>query len=87
MFARCGALFIQLCIMLRRALDHLGRADRVIAVSRFTTLRDAEDWASADVADTVRKVAATAINVRSNPPRLFQLSRIVTPPWAKLSRH
>jgi hypothetical protein len=29
-------------------------------------------WASAEVADTVRKVAATAIRTRSNPPRLFE---------------
>src|SRR5262249_13887496 len=35
--------------------------------------------AIAEVADTVRKVAATAIRTRSNPPRLFRQSRIVAP--------
>src|SRR4029077_786169 len=40
-----------------------------------------------EVAVTVRKVAATAISTRSNPARLFEQSRIVTPPWAKLPRH
>ena len=46
------------------------------------------DWAaSAEVADTVRKVAATAISTRSNPARFVEQSRIVTPPWAKLPRH
>jgi nucleoside-diphosphate-sugar epimerase len=35
-----GKLGLHLCIMLRTALDQLGRTDRVIAVSRFTTLRD-----------------------------------------------
>jgi hypothetical protein len=42
--------------------------------------------ANADVADTVRKVAATAISTRSNPPRLFFESRIVTPLWVKPPR-
>ena len=40
-------------------------------------------WAMAEVADTVRKVAATAIRTRSNPRPVFKLrlfkSRIVTP--------
>ena len=43
--------------------------------------------ARAEVADTARKVAATAIRTRSNPARLVEQSRIVTPPWAKLPRH
>jgi hypothetical protein len=37
--------------------------------------------AIADVADTARKLAATAISTRSNPPRLFRQSRIITPLW------
>ncbi|WP_449376864.1 pentapeptide repeat-containing protein [Bradyrhizobium sp. UFLA05-112] len=37
-------------------------------------------WASAEVADTVRKVAATVISTRSKPARLFKQSRIVTHP-------
>jgi len=57
------------------------------SIASSAALRGAEDWASAEVADTVRKVAATAISTRSNPARPIELSRIVTPPWAKLSRH
>jgi nucleoside-diphosphate-sugar epimerase len=34
-----GKMGLHLCIMLRRALERLGRADRVIAVSRFGNLR------------------------------------------------
>lgn len=35
-----GKIGLHLCLMLRRALADLGRTDRVIAVSRFCTLRD-----------------------------------------------
>lgn len=35
-----GKIGLHLSVMLRRALDALGRRDRVIAVSRFSTLRD-----------------------------------------------
>ena len=35
-----GKIGLHLSIMLRRSLDQLGRKDRVIAVSRFSTLRD-----------------------------------------------
>lgn len=35
-----GKMGLHLCLMLRRALDGLGRDDRVVAVSRFNTLRD-----------------------------------------------
>ena len=43
--------------------------------------------ASAEVADTVRKVAATAINTRSNPARLVRTVTHRRTPWAKLPRH
>jgi hypothetical protein len=36
-------------------------------------------WAKSEVADTVRKVAATAISTRSYPARFFERSRIVAP--------
>jgi len=39
-----GKIGLHLSIMLRRALDQLGRKDRVIAVSRFSTLRDRADF-------------------------------------------
>lgn len=35
-----GKIGLHLSVMLRRALDQLGRKDRVIAISRFSTLRD-----------------------------------------------
>ncbi len=35
-----GKIGLHLSVMLRRALDRLGRKDRVLAVSRFSTLRD-----------------------------------------------
>jgi nucleoside-diphosphate-sugar epimerase len=35
-----GKIGLHLSVMLRRALDQLGRRDRVIAVSRYSTLRD-----------------------------------------------
>lgn len=37
-----GKMGLHLCAMLRRALDQLGREDRVVGVSRFTTVRDRE---------------------------------------------
>jgi hypothetical protein len=42
-------------------------------------LRAVSPCAIAEVAETARKVAATAIKTRSNPLRLFKQSRIVTP--------
>jgi hypothetical protein len=41
------------------------------------SLRCVSLWARAELADTVRKVAATVISTRSNPPREFTESRIV----------
>ncbi len=39
-----GKIGLHLCAMLQRGLAQLGRTDRVIGVSRFTTLRDREDF-------------------------------------------
>ena len=39
-----GKMGLHLSVMLRRALDRLGRRDRVIAASRFTSLRDSESF-------------------------------------------
>lgn len=39
-----GKMGLHLCAMLRAALRSLGRVDPVIAVSRFTSLRDREDF-------------------------------------------
>ena len=40
-----GKMGLHLSVILRRALDRLGRSDRVIAVSRFGTVRDRSDFA------------------------------------------
>jgi hypothetical protein len=55
--------------------------------SSAALLRTGSACASAEFADTVRKVAATVISTRSNPARFFKQSGILTPPWAKLPRH
>ncbi len=39
-----GKIGLHLSVMLRRALDQLGRPDRVMAVSRFSTLRDSAEF-------------------------------------------
>lgn len=39
-----GKMGLHLAIMLRRGLDELGRKDRVFAVSRFSTLRDRDEF-------------------------------------------
>src|SRR5437763_4114559 len=60
-----------------------GRGTAASMASSAALARGVVDWAaSAEVADTVRKVAATAISTRSNPARFVEQSRIVTPPWA-----
>src|ERR1700682_6800943 len=64
-----------------------GRGIAASIASSAALLRAGLACASAEVADTVRKVAATAIRTRSNPARLVEQSRIVTPPRAKLPRH
>src|SRR6187455_1969638 len=65
-----------------------GRGTAASIASSAALARGVVDWAaSAEVADTARKVAATAISTRSNPARFVEQSRIVTPPWAKLPRH
>ena len=65
-----------------------GRGTAASIASSAALARGVVDWAaSAEVADTVRNVAATAISTRSNPARFVEQSRIVTPPWAKLPRH
>src|SRR5258705_8644035 len=60
-----------------------GRGIAASIASSAALARGVVDWAaSAEVADTVRNVAATAISTRSNPARFVEQSRIVTPPWA-----
>jgi nucleoside-diphosphate-sugar epimerase len=45
-----GKMGLHLCLMLRRGLASLNRSDAVIAVSRFTTLRDRDDFESNGIA-------------------------------------
>src|SRR5882762_3519818 len=56
-----------------------GRGIAASIASSAALLRGGAVWASAEVTDTVRKVAATAISTRSNPARFFEQSRIVAP--------
>jgi hypothetical protein len=55
-----------------------GRGTAASMASSAAVLREGS-CANAEVADIVRKVAATAIKTRSNPPRLFKQTRIITP--------
>lgn len=41
-----GKMGLHLCLMLKKALQADGRGDEVVAVSRFSSLRDLEDFAS-----------------------------------------
>jgi hypothetical protein len=56
-----------------------GRGIAASIASSAALLRAGPAWANAEVADTVRKVAATAISTRSYPARFVERSRIVTP--------
>jgi hypothetical protein len=47
--------------------------------SSAALLRGGSLWAKAEVEDTARKVAATAMSTRSYPPRVVTQSRIVNP--------
>jgi hypothetical protein len=62
-----------------------GRGIAASIASSAALLRAGWLGANAEAADTVRKVAATVINTRSNPARFFNRSRILTPlgelPW------
>lgn len=60
-----GKIGLHLALMLRGALTRLGRRDRVIAVSRFSTLRDQEDF-------TARGVETLACDL-SDPAALARL--------------
>ncbi len=60
-----GKMGLHLCLMLRRALDKLGRRDRVMAASRFASLRDAEAF-------TGRGIEAIRCDL-SNDDELLQL--------------
>src|SRR3954447_2820549 len=60
-------------------LAGLGRGVAPSIASSAALLRTGSPWANAELAETARKVAAIVISTRSNPARLFEQSRIVTP--------
>jgi hypothetical protein len=62
-----------------------GRGMAASIASSAAVLRE-DCCAIAELADTVMKVAATAINTRSIPPRLFKQSRIYHTPRVTLPR-
>lgn len=72
-----GKMGLHLSVMLRLALDQLGREDRVIAVSRFTSLRGQDDFQVRGVDTHVCDLADTA-SLRSLPeaPTVFFLAGI-----------
>ena len=68
-----GKMGLHLSLMLRKALAPLGRAGDVLAVSRFRTLRDREDFArhgistlSADLCDDAALAALDRKSTRLN---------------------
>lgn len=72
-----GKMGLHLCAMLRRGLDRLGRADRVLAVSRFTTLRDRDAFTALGV-ETVACDLADPISIATLPkaPTVFFLAGV-----------
>src|ERR1700727_1452654 len=58
-----------------------GRGTAASIASSAAELRGVSFCANAELADTVRKVAATVIKTRSYPARFFQQSRIIHTPW------
>src|SRR3954452_18681871 len=56
-----------------------GRGIAASIASSAALLRTGSPWANAGLAEIARKVAASVISTRSNPARLFEQSRIVTP--------
>ena len=84
---RGGGVGLEIAGGRRRDVGGLGARDsphRSRALARGVSdwpMRGVSDGGrQAEVAETVRNVAATAISTRSNPLRSFEQSRIVTPP-------
>lgn len=72
-----GKMGLHLCLMLKKALAALDRDDRVIAVSRFRTLRDQGDFAERGV-ETISGDLTDAAFVASLPdaPNVFFLAGV-----------
>lgn len=72
-----GKIGLHLAVMLRRALDQLGRRDRVLAVSRFTTLRDRAAFESRGVATHACDLGDTAaLAALPDAPTVFFLAGV-----------
>lgn len=72
-----GKIGLHLAIMLRRGLAQLGRSDRVIAVSRFSTLRDRADFDSRGIESLACDLANPAeLAALPDAPTVFFLAGV-----------
>lgn len=72
-----GKIGLHLTLMLRRALEQLGRTDRVVAVSRFQTLRDTADFAQRGLETIACDLTAPgALESLPDAPSVFYLAGV-----------
>ncbi len=72
-----GKIGLHLCTMLRLALDQLGRKDRVLAVSRFSTLRDRAAFEKRGIETHACDLGdATSLNDLPDAPTVFFLAGV-----------
>lgn len=72
-----GKIGLHLSVMLRRALDQLGRKDRVVAVSRFSTLRDRAAFEQRGVETRACDLAdPAAVQALPDAPTIFFLAGV-----------
>ncbi len=72
-----GKIGLHLSAMLRRGLDQLGRKDRVLAVSRFSTLRDTDDFARFGIETSACDLSdAAAVAALPDAPTVFFLAGV-----------
>ena len=72
-----GKIGLHLSVMLRLALDALGRKDRVIAISRFSTLRDRAAFEQRGVETLACDLSVDAeVNALPDAPTLFFLAGV-----------
>jgi nucleoside-diphosphate-sugar epimerase len=72
-----GKIGLHLTLMLRRALEQLGRTDRVVAVSRFQTLRDRADFTARGLETVACDLTAPgALEALPDSPSVFYLAGV-----------
>lgn len=72
-----GKIGLHLSVMLRRALEKLGRKDRVVAVSRFSTLRDRSAFEQRGVETHACDLGdAAALKALPDAPTIFFLAGV-----------